>query len=615
MAATLKRLVYFFPFLGIILISFFLASPLFTPWYNSDHAIHVLMIEKFNWSADWYYWGQDRLGSWIPLFGQLFNKVFQFNAIWSASLALYFTLIFGFYFFQSFIKSFWMKVILCVAYFMPLALFNSQVFLGHPYSSQLLFIGGSIFLLRELKNAQTQIRIILIGFSLGLSFMASVWISDISLALFPFYLIFFLLDKGEIDSNPSDLSFKIKRLDFSIWYYLVPLLISIYLGNTLISMAKEGAIEDPRYAQLFADKNEIKQGIVLFLNTIQESLLFRVANVLVSFQTILLCLTLSLGLFFTFKNRLNPKQLRSFVFLGMTFFLLLLLLASNWVKLFNYDLRYFTIVYIFFICSLCFIWDLLEEKVRKIGTIILGIAVLIGATHFSISHSGDLSHTKKEITYKSLKKESKKLPPCTLIGSYWNGYNLASTQPKEIIAIPHEGHYARNIHELDLAFKKKNIFLISDDWFDEYPEETFQRGYFLKKEGSPFKLDIYTYCKYKVEKKYPMNNFEIILDGFEEQGSIYLKDSSLEEAHLKSQYLVLPKGKYHIDFEIESDDDVDFEGIVYYNYGKKNFLVKELVLGKNSFSFQVKDERGIFIMIKAKGLGDAKVSLGDIYRP
>ena len=49
METTLKRLVYLLPFLGVILASFFLAAPLYTPWYNSDHAVHVLMVEKFDW--------------------------------------------------------------------------------------------------------------------------------------------------------------------------------------------------------------------------------------------------------------------------------------------------------------------------------------------------------------------------------------------------------------------------------------------------------------------------------------------------------------------------------------------------------------------------------------
>jgi hypothetical protein len=614
METTLKRLVYLLPFLGVILASFFLAAPLYTPWYNSDHAVHVLMVEKFDWSSDWFYWGQDRLGSWIPLFGQLFNKVFQFNAIWSASLALYFTLIFGFYFFQSFLKSYSLKVVLCLAYFMPLALFNNQVFLGHPYPGQLLFIGVTLYLLRELRRAKSHRQLMISSFALGLCFVGSVWMSDISLALFPFYLIFFLLDKGKPDSGEEYLAWKVKRLDFAAWYCVVPLLLSLFLGNTLLSSAKEGAISDPRYAEIFANKNEIRQAIVLFLNSIQESLMFRVNNVLVSFQTLVFCMALFVGLFFSIKMKDKSKQLRSYAFLGMTFFLLLLLLASNWVNLFRHDLRYFTIVYILFVCGLCYLWDSLEAKIRKVGIVFLSLAVVLGSIHFTLSHTKDFSHTKKEIRFRVLKEEARNLPPCTLIGTYWNGYNLASTRPKDIIAVPHDGHYARNLGELGAAFRREEIFLISNDWLEDYPSEIFQRGYFLKKSGEPFKLDIYTYCEYEPVQQFSLTNFEIISESLKAKNSYFVKDSTHLEAKLKTEYLQLSKGNYSFNFDIRSDEKVLMEGIVYYDFGKKNFLVKKLIQGENTLNFSVNQEKGIFLMIKLKGVGKAKVKLGHVHK-
>lgn len=614
MSPKLKRLVTLLPFLGIILTSFFIASPLYTPWYNSDHAVHVLMVEKFDWTADWYYWGQDRLGSWIPLFGQFFNKIFQFNAIWSASLALYFTLIFGFYFFQSFLKTYALKVVLSLAYFMPLALFNNQVFLGHPYASQLFFIGASLFLLQSLRRVKNPSSLMLSSFALGLSCIVSVWISDVSFALFPFYVIFFFLDEIKVESNSKSLSFQVKRLNHSARYIIFPLLLSLFLASGLLSLAKAGTISDPRYAEILANKNEIKGAIILFLNTIQESLLFRVNNVLVSFQTLLLCLVLISGLFFSLKMKDKAKQLRNYTFICMTFFLLLLLLASNWVTLFRYDLRYFTIVYILFICGLCYLWDSLESKVRKIGIILLSIAVALGTIHFIISHNKDFSHTKKEITFKTLKKEAEKLPPCTLIGTYWNGYNLASTRPSDIIAIPHDKHYARNPWELEKALKKDKIFLISNDWLDDYPNDIFQRGYFLKKSGDPFKLDIYTYCEYKQIKQFPIEKFDLLPESLNFNGSSFVKDSIALEANLKTQYLGLVKGKYSFKFEIESDQSIRMEGVVYHKYGQRNFLVKELINGKNNLDFSVNDEEGIFLMIKIYGLGKAGIKLGHLIR-
>ena len=45
---------------------------------SSDHAIHILMADGFSFPHDLYYWGQDRLGSIIPIVGWFF---YQFGVL------------------------------------------------------------------------------------------------------------------------------------------------------------------------------------------------------------------------------------------------------------------------------------------------------------------------------------------------------------------------------------------------------------------------------------------------------------------------------------------------------------------------------------------------------
>jgi hypothetical protein len=61
------RFAYLFPIVIIFLLSFRAFSPATAFTLNSDEASHVLMAYDFRFPTDLYYWGQDRLGSLVPL--------------------------------------------------------------------------------------------------------------------------------------------------------------------------------------------------------------------------------------------------------------------------------------------------------------------------------------------------------------------------------------------------------------------------------------------------------------------------------------------------------------------------------------------------------------------
>ncbi|HXC05066.1 MAG TPA: hypothetical protein VNZ86_09975, partial [Bacteroidia bacterium] len=55
--------------LVLTLVSFWILSPWKSPFLNSDNAVHILMTYDCQLPEDLYFWGQDRLGSLIPLLG------------------------------------------------------------------------------------------------------------------------------------------------------------------------------------------------------------------------------------------------------------------------------------------------------------------------------------------------------------------------------------------------------------------------------------------------------------------------------------------------------------------------------------------------------------------
>lgn len=80
----------------IIAISFRTFSTLFYPALNSDHAITILMGHSFNLPHDWYFWGQDRMGSLIPMLSYPFINLLNADAVVTESLVHYLILIAGY---------------------------------------------------------------------------------------------------------------------------------------------------------------------------------------------------------------------------------------------------------------------------------------------------------------------------------------------------------------------------------------------------------------------------------------------------------------------------------------------------------------------------------------
>ena len=93
----MKKFYYYISLLIIVIISFRIYSSVFYPGLNSDNAVTILMTHYFHLPDDLYFWGQDRMGSIIPLIAQIPNKLFHISAIYSEAITHYFILVVDFF--------------------------------------------------------------------------------------------------------------------------------------------------------------------------------------------------------------------------------------------------------------------------------------------------------------------------------------------------------------------------------------------------------------------------------------------------------------------------------------------------------------------------------------
>lgn len=148
--------------------------------FDSDQAVWVMLAESPHFPDAWYFYGQNRLGSWLPLTAHLLvrlgvealvavslvNWLFQgaaaaliFHLSKSAAAAL---------------------AISCLFLFPPWTLYVLN-FIGHPYTSQWLLWVAILWLLNSsLKSTSWHKNVLLALLSL-----LSLWVSDLSILFFP----------------------------------------------------------------------------------------------------------------------------------------------------------------------------------------------------------------------------------------------------------------------------------------------------------------------------------------------------------------------------------------------------------------------------------------------
>lgn len=486
----MKKLLYYVIIAFLSLLSFCFYSSLFYPALNSDNAVTVLMIHYFKLPNDLYFWGQDRLGSLIPLIGQIPNKIFCLSALTSESITHYGILLLGFLAFSTFLKSLFYKIVFAIIWFFPpMHMIDvTQFYFGIHYS--LIAIICYLFSLCAKEKIKSNVlRYHFILLILTIITITVVWVSD--MALVSVFILLSIQSFYYLKQNKwSGLVFKNPQ-----FYYALG---GILIGFLFIHYAKTITTNKQNFTTL-SDLGTITQTIIIFFNSIFAFLLFKANETFTSIYTYLVIILIGSSFFAIHKIEINDstKKWALFFLLDATI-LFFVIIFSKWTFINDVPRRYFTCTYIAFSFALLLIFDnlLINKTYNNFLRILILTTVLIGGlgTIYNLRYiwPKTLTPTVKIVG------EFQQLGKIGIISEYWNSYIISCTNPELIKATPHDQTGAvRNSEIVNEVFEQKNIYVIKDMWLKYFPDTLNQFGRVLVKEGQEFKIGNCDVNKYR----------------------------------------------------------------------------------------------------------------------
>ncbi|NEQ99687.1 MAG: hypothetical protein F6K30_23795 [Cyanothece sp. SIO2G6] len=173
-----------FVILAIIGLSYRGLAPQFSPTLNSDFAVHILMTHDLQLPDDLYYWGQDRLGSLVPILSHFALKMIPLAPVKMVGIMTYVMALVAYLCFASFLREAASWVLLAAAWFLPLRLYVEFLEVGPPYAAQFACLGlatvGMRWLLYRGSLGSSWQRHLVITLTM-FSMTASLWVSTFSI--------------------------------------------------------------------------------------------------------------------------------------------------------------------------------------------------------------------------------------------------------------------------------------------------------------------------------------------------------------------------------------------------------------------------------------------------
>lgn len=471
-----------------MLLSFRLYSTVYYANLNSDHTVPILMVHYFNLPADIYYWGQDRIGSLIPLIAQILNKGLHISAIWSESIVHYTILILGFFAIASFFKSDVYKLLFAIVWFLPPYHFIDTILLYAAVAYS--FIGIACFFAKKYMQLRKYISLLqqwLLLSGIALCLIIAIWVSDmamVSCAVLLFVLLLFYIKKNGFNT----------RLFYKKEFYAV--MIGVLLAYGFISFAKSQAPNGLNYATISSFEIVFKS-INIFLKSVLDVFLFKINEPFTSVFAYLVLLVFGI-LFYYFK------AVKAIVFSNpvVCFFLLeavglfCAIMLSEWTFLNQVPRRYFACTYLSLAIFSLLVLQNIKFNKKYIKAIVLAV-LLMGATSgiYNIGWVWPNTLAAKSNTVKQLEN----LGNIGIIGEYWNSYIYACNNPNKIKATPNHHCQVRNYAMVDSVFKQKDIYIVKDCWLKHFPDTLQQFNRTLFKNGIPIHIADADMCRYRVK--------------------------------------------------------------------------------------------------------------------
>jgi len=451
------------------------------------------MTHYFKIPNDLYFWGQDRLGSLIPLIGQIPNKLFGMSPILSESITHYAILLAGFLAFSTFIQSKFYKIIFAIIWFFPpMHLIDVTQFAFGIHYSLVAIVCYLIDKLNKENSFTNPFRYYLILASSTLLLIAAVWVSDMALVsaalLISISIFYFIKNKNQINTRNRN-------------SFIVFTLIGSIIGYIFISYAKSLSTMQNTYST-FGDLDMILKSTSIFLGTISNFLLFKTNEPVTSIYSYF-AIGLIISVFFVIRKIKVSEITRKWILylLIESIILLCIIMASKWTFLNNVPRRYFTCTYITLSFAFILILDnlVLSAKQKQFFRTFTLITVLIGG--LSSIHYLKYEEPKSLVPMAKVLEDFQSLGKIGIISEYWNSYVTSCINPELIKATPHDQTYAvRSMQIVEEVFAQPNIYVIKDMWMDNFPDSLWQFNRTLTKTGVEFKMGDCYVCKYELVK-------------------------------------------------------------------------------------------------------------------
>ena len=487
-----KKLIYIFGVCIIIIYSFFTLSPNFNPEFNSDGAVTVLMTYDFNLPHDLYFWGQNRAGSLIPLFGQVFYRLFDLRPITAVSLSYYFFLILGFLSFLQLFKNYFSKIIFCIAWFLPFFLFNDLIW--YTIGLQYCLIGISIFLLNKIQEPfikKTHWKNLLILLILSFVFLISFWVSDLSIISILILIVIFSW-------------FELRKYILKVKYiYILFLILGAAFSLWITSYFKKYSITKTLHYESINNFKESLAAIKIIFKSIYNYLSFNSNDTILTLSVYCIFIVIICIFYYIVRRKFNINKNISKWLIFFTCDIIIIfstLIFSHWVYLNDVARRYFVSTYI---SSTIFILIFIEYlTIKKKHVINLQILIILTVVICALSNEYHFKYVAPKTTKPIIETvgEFKTLGNIGLIAGYWKAYISSAADPEFIKATPHDKDEVRNYELVSKVFSQPNIYVIRDQWMDYFPDTLNQFGYVLLKDGNQILIANCMICRYKILK-------------------------------------------------------------------------------------------------------------------
>lgn len=444
------------------------------------------MTLRWEGLASLYFWGQDRLGSLVPLAAMPLAKA-GVPSEWAYALILWVILFLMWEALAGLLQSPLTRVLVAWVVWFPFPTVFEFLLPGHPYAPQLALLSWAwrwSYQAIMNENAPDRVRASLRS---GLATGVALWVSDFTVVFVACWMFFVLMKKGK-----KMFTVRAGKQLFLPWFggFLILLFFVLW--------AKK---HNPHPVNTYGSFLGSFDG---FVKGIQTSLQF-FSNSFGHFRddpfTVLSLLALLFGTITLSSELLWPGKPRRLSLTGLFFFLngvsaIPALWASAWVQLSGFEVRYFTYPVIFLLLALVFWGDVMwgsEKKGLFYGFTILGFA-LYGIR--TVEREFILSRLdNRNFSIRALQKEP--IPTGGgILGQYWNSYILAIGRNPSL-PVSAEENAQRNDDLAIEAVSQDSVWVCGTGWFQDYPRYLIQFNRILERTGPLVKGKRVEFCLYR----------------------------------------------------------------------------------------------------------------------